>query len=134
MFAGPFASILLLAAAGAAILAFLAHPGRYRRNCHRRQRRAAAVADRHQAALVAPCCAVGTYALMSFATAPLAMVGCGLSTDNAMLGISACLAMFHPASPWLANPSPGAERIVATGLVLLIGCATVVYRVWRWQF
>ena len=59
--------------------------------------------------------------------APLAMVGCGLSTDDATLGISwHVMAMFAPSffTGSLIHRF-GAERIVATGLVLLIGCAMV---------
>jgi len=131
MFAGSFASIVPLAAVGALILSFL-----------RVSRRADVVAEitandarplaeivtqpRFVAALF---CAVGSYALMSFVMtgAPLAMVGCGLSEDSAALGISLhVMAMFGPSffTGSLIHRF-GAERIVATGLLLLIGCAAV---------
>ncbi|TJW82517.1 MAG: MFS transporter, partial [Mesorhizobium sp.] len=84
-------------------------------------------------------CAVGSYALMSFVMtgAPLAMVGCGLSTDDATLGISwHVMAMFGPSffTGSLIHRF-GAERIVAVGLVLLIGCAVVALSgLALWQF
>ena len=141
MFAGSFAAILPLAAAGAVILSFL-----------RLRPKAASrvdVADgdarplseivtrpRFVAALF---CAVGSYALMSFVMtgAPLAMVGCGLSEDNATLGISwHVMAMFGPSffTGSLIHRF-GAERVVATGLVLLIGCGAVALSgLALWQF
>ncbi|TIV97074.1 MAG: MFS transporter, partial [Mesorhizobium sp.] len=84
-------------------------------------------------------CTVGSYALMSFVMtgAPLAMVGCGLSEDDATLGISwHVMAMFGPSffTGSLIHRF-GAERILATGLVLLIGCATVALSgLHLWQF
>ena len=59
--------------------------------------------------------------------APLAMVECGLGEDNAALGIQwHVLAMFGPSffSGRLIARF-GAERVIAAGLVLLAGCATV---------
>jgi MFS family permease len=141
MFAGSFAAILPLAAAGAVILSFL----RLRPKAESR----VDVADgdarplseivtrpRFVAALF---CAVGSYALMSFVMtgAPLAMVGCGLSEDNATLGISwHVMAMFGPSffTGSLIHRF-GAERVVATGLVLLIGCGAVALSgLALWQF
>jgi MFS family permease len=77
--------------------------------------------------IVALACAVSSFALMSFVMtgAPIAMVGCGLSTDHAMLGISwHVMAMFGPSfvtGRLIARF--GAERVVVAGLVLLIACA-----------
>ena len=69
--------------------------------------------------------------------APLAMVGCGFSTDEATLGISwHVMAMFAPSffTGRLIDRF-GAERIVATGLLLLIGCAVVALSgIALWQF
>ena len=85
-------------------------------------------------------CAVGSYALMSFVMtgAPLAMVGCGFSPDEATLGISwHVMAMFGPSfftgrSDLIASAT---ERIVAFGLILLIGCAIVALSgIALWQF
>lgn len=141
MFAGSFASILPLAAVGALILSFLRLPAKATGTV--------AVADgdarplseivtqsRFVAALF---CAVGSYALMSFVMtgAPLAMVGCGLSEDDATLGISwHVMAMFAPSffTGSLIHRF-GAERIVATGLLLLIGCGAVALSgLALWQF
>jgi MFS family permease len=74
-------------------------------------------------------CAIVSYALMSFVMtgAPLAMVGCGLSTDEATLGIQwHVLAMFGPSffTGKLISRF-GKEAIVAAGLILLIACAAV---------
>ena len=79
--------------------------------------------------LVAVGCATSAYALMSFVmtAAPLAMVLHHHRPDAAMLGIQwHVLAMFGPSfftGSLIARF--GAERIVAFGLVLLIGCAVV---------
>lgn len=131
MFAGSFAAIIGLAAVGAVILSFL----RVTEGVHAHQDSAAADArslreivtqPRFAAALV---CAVGTYTLMTFVMtgAPLAMVGCGFSPDEATLGISwHVMAMFGPSFfTGVLISRFGKERIVATGLVLLIGCGVV---------
>ena len=79
--------------------------------------------------IIALTCAVGSYALMSFVMtgAPLAMVGCGLSIDDATLGIQwHVLAMFGPSfftGKLIAKF--GKEKIIATGLLILISCALV---------
>jgi MFS family permease len=141
MFAGSFASILVLAAAGAVILSFLRMTTRASSVATTAESDARPLAEiamqpRFVAALF---CAVGTYALMSFVMtgAPLAMVGCGLSTDNATLGISwHVMAMFGPSffTGTLIHRF-GAERIVAIGLVLLTGCAVVALSgLALWQF
>ena len=84
-------------------------------------------------------CSVGSYALMSFVMtgAPLAMVACGFSTDQAMLGISwHVMAMYAPSfftGRLIARF--GKEWIVATGLLLLIGCALIALSgIALWQF
>ncbi len=79
--------------------------------------------------IVAVLCGTLTFALMSFVMtgAPLAMVGCGISVDNATLGIQwHVFAMFGPSffTGNLINRF-GKEKIVATGMVLLIVCALV---------
>ncbi|MER8830748.1 MFS transporter [Mesorhizobium sp. M0938] len=141
MFAGSFASILVLAAVGAAILSFLHVPASATGKAEIAGSDARPLSEivtrpRFVAALF---CAVGSYALMSFVMtgAPLAMVGCGLSTDDATLGISwHVMAMFAPSffTGSLIHRF-GAERIVAAGLVLLIGCAVVALSgLALWQF
>ena len=73
--------------------------------------------------LVAVICAMVSYALMNLVmtSTPLAVVGCGFSTGNASDVVSAhVLAMFAPSfftGHLIARF--GAERIVATGLVIL---------------
>ncbi|WFP61195.1 MFS transporter [Mesorhizobium sp. WSM4904] len=141
MFAGSFASILVLAAVGAVVLSFL-HMSRPAGRVATTEQSDArplveiAIQPRFVAALF---CAVGSYALMSFVMtgAPLAMVGCGLSTDDATLGISwHVMAMFGPSffTGSLIHRF-GAERIVAIGLVLLIGCGAVALSgLALWQF
>jgi MFS family permease len=141
MFAGSFASILVLAAAGAFVLCFLRIPAKVAGKVEIADSGARPLSEivtrpRFVAALF---CAVGGYALMSFVMtgAPLAMVGCGLSTDDATLGISwHVMAMFAPSffTGSLIHRF-GAERVVAAGLVLLIGCAIVALSgLALWQF
>ncbi|MBZ9694327.1 MFS transporter [Mesorhizobium sp. ESP6-5] len=141
MFAGSFASILPLAAVGAVILSFLRLPSRTASKVDVADGDARPLSEivtkpRFVAALF---CAVGSYALMSFVMtgAPLAMVGCGLSEDDATLGISwHVMAMFGPSffTGSLIHRF-GAERIVAVGLLLLIGCAVVALSgLALWQF
>ncbi|TCD14391.1 MFS transporter [Oricola cellulosilytica] len=89
--------------------------------------------------LVAFACAVGSYALMSFVMtgAPLAMVDCGFTTDEAAIGISFhVMAMFAPSfvtGRLIARF--GKERIIAAGLLLLVACAAVALSgIALWQF
>lgn len=141
MFAGSFAAIIALAAVGAVILSFL--KVRDRAEAHDAVSQADArplleivTQPRFAAALV---CAVGSYALMTFVMtgAPLAMVGCGFSPDEATLGISwHVMAMFGPSFfTGRLIQRFGAERMVALGLLLLIGCAIVALSgIALWQF
>jgi predicted MFS family arabinose efflux permease len=141
MFAGSFAAIPVLAAVGAAILWMLRIPTKALGHAQVASNDARPLTEivtrpRFVAALF---CAVGSYALMSFVMtgAPLAMVGCGLSEDDATLGISwHVMAMFAPSffTGSLIHRF-GAERIVAIGLILLIGCAAVALSgLALWQF
>jgi MFS family permease len=82
---------------------------------------------------------VASYGLMSFVMtgAPLAMVGCGFGTDEAVTGIQwHVMAMFGPSfftGRLIARF--GKETIVATGLVLLLACAAVALSgIELWQF
>ena len=141
MFAGAFASILVLAAVGAVLLSFL------------RTTAPASVSSEHEDTPARPLmeiarqpqfavgllCAVGSYALMSLVMtgAPLAMVGCGFSPDEAALGISwHVMAMYAPSFFTGALISRfGKESIVAAGLMLLVGCAFVALSgIQLWQF
>lgn len=140
LFAGPFVAIIGLALGGMAILALL-----------REKPRSEASATAPEPArplwqivsqptfVVGLLCGVSTYALMSFVMtgAPLAMVGCGFSTEEATLGISwHVMAMFGPSfftGRLITRFS--AEAVIAAGLVLLIGCAGVALSgIALWQF
>ncbi len=94
---------------------------------------------RQQRFIVALICSVGSYSLMSFVMtgAPLAMVGCGFTANEATLGIQwHVLAMFGPSfftGKLIARF--GKETIVATGLVILMLCALVALSgIHLWQF
>lgn len=139
-FAGAFAAILGLSALGAAILFFL------RTQKPSEAGHAAAKGGRPLAEIVsqprffiALLCAVGSYTLMTFVMtgAPLAMVGCGFSSDQATLGISwHVMAMFGPSffTGRLIHRY-GAPKIVAIGFALLIVCALVALSgIQLWQF
>ena len=140
-FAGAFASILLLSAAGALILSFLrtgtsAPPEAAASEAAARPLRTIASQPRFIVGLL---CGVSTYALMSFVMtgAPLAMVGCGFTADEAALGISwHVMAMFAPSfiTGRLIHRF-GVEVIIAAGLVLLMGCGIVALSgIALWQF
>lgn len=141
MFAGSFVSVIGLALAGLFILSFL----RLRKDQPLHQdadtgpARPLSEIIRNPRFAVALLCAVGSYALMSFVMtgAPLAMVGCGFTADEATLGISwHVMAMFAPSfftGRLIARF--GKERAVAAGLVLLIGCAIIALSgIQLWQF
>jgi MFS family permease len=138
-FAGSFIAISVLAAAGALILLCL------RGVTRTEARQATSDTGRSLAEIVmqpryavALGCGVAAYALMTFVMtgAPLAMVGCGLSSDQATLGISwHVMAMFGPSffTGRLVHRF-GAPAIVASGFVLLISCALVAMsgiELWR---
>lgn len=141
MFAGSFASIVILAAVGALILLFLRPPPAISKAAQAAQLPARPLGEivsepRFFSAMI---CGVGSYALMSFVMtgAPLAMVGCGFSTDEATLGISwHVMAMFAPSFfTGRLIQRFGAEVIVGVGLLLLIGCAMVALSgIELWQF
>lgn len=141
MFAGSFAAVPVLALAGALILSQLPAcplvlaavnagevPPRPLRKIIAQPRFA-----------VALFCAVASYALMSFVMtgAPLAMVGCGFSADQATLGISFhVMAMFGPSFfTGRLIGRYGANRITTAGLALLLACAVVALSgIALWQF
>ncbi len=142
MFAGSFVSVILLGFIGMAILFLL-----------RLKPKGVSETDLQDTAsarplseiisqprfIVALTCAVGSYTLMSFVMtgAPLAMVGCGFTADQATLGISwHVMAMFAPSffTGRLISYF-GKERIVIFGLMLLLGCAAVALSgIALWQF
>ncbi|TWH01308.1 putative MFS family arabinose efflux permease [Mesorhizobium sp. J18] len=141
MFAGSFAAILGLAAVGALILSFLRvrdrdGAGDLAADAPPRPLSTIVLQPRFTVGLL---CAVGSYALMSFVMtgAPLAMVGCGFSPDEATLGISwHVMAMFAPSffTGRLISRF-GRETILTAGLLLLVGCAVVALSgIALWQF
>jgi len=140
-FAGSFAAIIVLAAVGGLLLS------RLRATAPAGRADAEATGDARPLGeivmqprfIVALLCGVCSYALMTFVMtgAPLAMVGCGFSSDQATLGISwHVMAMYGPSffTGRLIHRF-GAERIVATGLVLLVCCGLVALSgIALWQF
>ncbi|MGB3502324.1 MAG: MFS transporter [Mesorhizobium sp.] len=142
MFAGAFVSIIGLAIVGAIILSLL-RPKSRQSSASSAQASGPArplseiVAQPRFA--IALLCGVSSYALMSFVMtgAPLAMVGCGFTKEQATLGISwHVIAMFAPSFfTGRLITRFGAEKIIAAGLVLLIGCAIVALSgIALWQF
>ena len=139
-FAGSFVALIGLSAIGGAILFFL--PARTTIKAEHAARDTGrplieiVTQPRYAVALI---CAVGSYAMMTFVMtgAPLAMVGCGFSSDEATLGISwHVMAMFAPSffTGRLIHRF-GAPAIVATGFVLLIVCSLVALSgIQLWQF
>lgn len=140
-FAGAFVSVIGLALVGVLILSFL----RLRKDqpvdhgADAGPARPLPEIIRNPTFAVGLLCAVGSYALMSFVMtgAPLAMVGCGFTPDEATLGISwHVMAMFGPSfftGRLIARF--GKEKIVATGLALLIACGIVALSgIQLWQF
>lgn len=141
MFAGSFVSIIGLAAVGALILSFLRKTKTSSSYVSGLDEPARPLGEiiRQPLFAIGLLCAVGSYALMSLVMtgAPLAMVGCGFTADEAALGISwHVMAMFAPSfftGRLIARF--GRETIVAVGLLLLVGCALVgLSGIALWQF
>lgn len=141
MFAGAFVSVIGLAAIGCFVLSFL----RVHENTvlleHEKEEPARPLGEiiTQRRFLTALACGVCSFGLMSFMMtgAPLAMIGCGYSTDLATLGIQwHVLAMFGPSfftGRLIARF--GCEAIIACGLAILIGCAIVAsLGIELWQF
>ncbi len=127
-YAGAYLAAIALGLLAAAVLTLLAIPAPVARQTAASGRPLAEIA-RQPRFLVAVGCAASSFALMNFVmtAAPLAMVLHGHHRDAAVLGIQwHVLAMFGPSFFTGALITRfGAERIVATGLLLLIGCALV---------
>ena len=143
MFAGSFVAVIFLALIGMAILFWLRLPvkqaGSTANVVAERPARPLSEIVAQPRFIVALICAVGSFCLMTFVMtgAPLAMVGCGFSPDEATLGISwHVMAMFGPSfftGPLIARF--GKERIVTFGMLLLVGCALVALSgIALWQF
>lgn len=130
-FAGAFISAVVLGIAGMAILSLLdvREPARPDDNETSAPARPLLEIVARQRFITALMCAIGSYALMSFLMtgAPLAMVGCGFTTDLATLGIQwHVMAMFGPSffTGHLIRRF-GKDTIVGIGLMLLLACAVV---------
>lgn len=127
-YAGAYVAAAGLSLAGALVLLGLDAPPPARAARSRGGRPLGSIA-RQPRFVVAVGCAVVSYSLMNLVmtAAPLAMVLHGHHQNAATLGIQwHVLAMFAPSfatGPLIARY--GADRIVAVGLVLLIGCAVV---------
>jgi MFS family permease len=140
-FAGSFAAIMVIAAVGGLLLSRLhaTTPATKAEDVDESDARPLGEVIMQPRFLVALLCGVCSYALMTFVMtgAPLAMVGCGFSSDQATLGISwHVMAMYGPSffTGRLIHRF-GAERIVAAGLVLLVCCGLVALSgIALWQF
>lgn len=128
MFAGAFAAIVALALIGAFVLSFLDLPREEAAHAASESTgRPLAVIARQPRFVVALFCAISSFGLMSMVmtAAPLAMVGCGLTEDNAALGIQwHVIGMYAPSfftGALIARY--GKELIIAIGLALLTACA-----------
>lgn len=129
-FAGAFLAISFLAAGNAAVVSLLRPVGHAQSvAADLRPARPLREIARQPRFLAAVLCGMSSYALMSLVmtAAPLAMVGCGLTQDDAALGIQwHVLAMFAPSfftGRLIARF--GKDRIVIAGLALLSLCAVV---------
>lgn len=141
MFAGSFAAILALAAMGALFLSFLrlSKDTFVGSDVDDGEARPLGEILRQPKFIGALTSGVGAYAIMAFVMtgAPLAMVACGFSADQATLGISwHVMAMFAPSfftGKLIARF--GVNTILLTGMALLIGCAVVALSgIALWQF
>jgi MFS family permease len=130
-FAGAFAAILVLATIGGLILSRLRiHEHKvlmdHESEVPPRPLSRVVSQQRFWTALV---CSVGSYSMMSFMMtgAPLAMIGCGISTNLATLGIQwHVMAMFLPSfvtGRLIARF--GSEVVIATGLAVLVLCSVI---------
>lgn len=130
-FAGAYLSATALFAVSLAILGFLAPSVPPRRNKRDKSDTGRPLMQivKQPRFIVSVLCGSGSYALMSFVmtAAPLAMIGCGFTQTQSTLGIQwHVLAMFGPSffTGHLIDRY-GKEKIIAAGLIILIGCALV---------
>jgi MFS family permease len=130
-FAGAFVAAAVLAVISAVILSALGGTARLARagESHAVSGRPLHVIARQPRFLVALFCAISGFGLMSMVmtAAPLAMVGCGLTEDNAALGIQwHVIGMYGPS--FITGGlivRYGKETIIAIGLALLTACGLV---------
>lgn len=133
-FAGAFVTQGLLAAIAIVVLTQLrpveTHPGKSQATAG--EQRTVAHFLREPRYLLAVATGVVSYAMMNLlmTAAPIAMVGCGISIDDATLGIQwHALAMFGPSFfTGRLIERFGAERIAALGLILIAASAAIALR------
>lgn len=131
-FAGAFLGLSVLTVVGLAILSFLAEPPRSRSNADAGPRatgRPLGVIVRQPKFIIAALCGMLSFGIMSLVmtAAPLAMIACGLTANDAALGIQwHIMGMFAPSffTGGLIVRF-GKERIMTIGLALLAACAVV---------
>jgi MFS family permease len=142
LFAGAFLSFIPMAVVAILVLSALKLPELVSSNTPLENRVARPLREivTTQRFITGMVCGISTYALMTFMMtgAPLAMVvGCGFSSDLSTLGIQwHVLAMFAPSffTGKLVTRF-GAEKIVATGLLILMACAVVAHQgIALWNF
>ena len=139
-FAGAFMALIPLGLIACIIMSFLKLPELNRASATSEPARPLRVIVTTRRFMTGMVCGIGSYALMTFMMigAPLAMViGCGFPTELATLGIQwHVLAMFAPSFfTGMLISRFGAEKIVAAGLLLLMGCAIVAHMgIALWNF
>ncbi|PTM95332.1 MFS transporter [Mycoplana dimorpha] len=141
LFAGAFVALVPLFLSAIVLFLLLrlpdAHAHRLKAMTPARPLRRIVLTQRFLTGMV---CGISSYALMTFMMtgAPLAMViGCGFSPELATLGIQwHVLAMFAPSFfTGMLIQRFGAEKVVAAGLLILMGCAVVAHAgVELWNF
>lgn len=128
LFAGAYIGLSVLAALSWVVLSFLRAPPVVKEEVTTGGRPLLEIMSQGRF-IVAVLCAVSSYAIMSFVmtAAPLAMIACGHTTSEAVLGIQwHVLAMFGPSFfTGSLIQRFGKEKIVATGLLLLASCAAL---------
>lgn len=129
LFAGAYVGLSALAALSWFVLSFLKFPTVVKEEVKTSGGRPLLEIMSQGRFIVAVLCAVSSYAIMSFVmtAAPLAMIACGHSTSEAVLGIQwHVLAMFGPSFfTGSLIQRYGKEKIVALGLILLASCAAL---------
>ncbi|MCQ2004646.1 MFS transporter [Rhizobium sp. NRK18] len=139
-FAGAYMALIPLCAIVFVLFAFLQLPDMRKHEPGTAAPRPLSEIVKTQRFVTGMICGISTYALMTFMMtgAPLAMVyGCGISTELSTLGIQwHVLAMFGPSFfTGMLIIRFGAEKVVAMGLVILMGCALVAHAgIALWNF
>jgi len=141
MFAGSFASIIGLALVGGTILAFL-RPTELKSGSTgevKQPARPLIQIIKQQRFITAIVCGISSFALMNFVMvgAPLAMIGCGFTPNEAALGISWHMVAMYGPSFFTGHLIArfGKDRMVALGMLLIMGAAAVALSgIELWQF